>query len=285
MTKKPIGTVLKEIRTAKGLSQKQICGDYMARMTLSKIENNVNSPSYHSLVHILDGLDVSFDELAFLLQRDNSKKKILAKFSQIPDDSYVEELNSVIQLAEDYLKQQADFQIREIKLIAEVMLAAPNLAADDLKEPEKQKLAQLWQRLNQMNGWTLSELKMASTIVVYFPSETASAIGQRILRELSRYEDFAPLQSYFLTVYLNLTSLFIRNKDYLQAEKLNQRALTLAKKLELYHFYYFTMVRKGIFDKDETLITKGEAALATLEKDSYLADLMEEKRQFQKETC
>lgn len=46
------GTVLKEIRQSKGLTQLEICGNNLSRATLSKIENNKEIPNVENFEYI-----------------------------------------------------------------------------------------------------------------------------------------------------------------------------------------------------------------------------------------
>lgn len=44
------GQVYKTIRTSKGLTQKQICGDRISRSTLARIEKGEIVPSFESMI-------------------------------------------------------------------------------------------------------------------------------------------------------------------------------------------------------------------------------------------
>ena len=60
------GTVLKEIRQSKGLTQLEICGNNLSRATLSKIENNKEIPNIENFEHILKQLDMDFAEFSYI---------------------------------------------------------------------------------------------------------------------------------------------------------------------------------------------------------------------------
>ena len=53
-----IGTKIKELRTAKCMTQSQLAGDYMTRNMLSRIENGAVKPSLSTTVYISERLKV-----------------------------------------------------------------------------------------------------------------------------------------------------------------------------------------------------------------------------------
>ncbi|KRQ87556.1 DNA-binding transcriptional repressor PuuR [Caloramator mitchellensis] len=55
-----IGEKIKNLRQQKGLSQEELCGEYLSRVVLSRIENNKMLPSIPQLQYISNKLDVSF---------------------------------------------------------------------------------------------------------------------------------------------------------------------------------------------------------------------------------
>lgn len=71
------GTILKELRKNLNLSQEELCYGVCAVSTLSKIENNVQSPSRTVFNALLSKLGVSLDDYSFpVTQADQQKKEI-----------------------------------------------------------------------------------------------------------------------------------------------------------------------------------------------------------------
>lgn len=61
-----IGTVYKTIRKAKGITQQEICGDWISRSNLSKFESNQSVPSYETMEFLLNQIDMSFGEFEYI---------------------------------------------------------------------------------------------------------------------------------------------------------------------------------------------------------------------------
>ena len=61
----PIGNKIKTFRLQKNISQEALCGDYLSRVSLSKIENNKMIPSIPQLKYISSKLDVSIAEFFY----------------------------------------------------------------------------------------------------------------------------------------------------------------------------------------------------------------------------
>lgn len=281
MTEKNLGTVLKEIRKGKGLSQAEVCGDFISRVALSKIENNINSPSYRSLIYLLDKLDLSLAELEFLLGNHKTKEAILFEFWSIPDDTEKERLAKVVDLCETYQQEKGnDPFIADLQRISEVMLSQKNLSIDEVTPENQEKLEKVWDRLNQMDGWTLNELKLATAAFVYFPIETAQHVAERIVKEATKYEAFDQVQPLIAAVYLNLTTLYIKNNDQEAAIHFNEKTLTVAKKSSKFDYYYFCLVRKGFYLKDTSMVEEGLFILRSFGNQAYIKDLEEEKEKY-----
>ncbi|MDQ8767748.1 helix-turn-helix transcriptional regulator, partial [Streptococcus ruminantium] len=79
------GTVLKEIRKSKGLSQREVCGDALSRTTLSKIENNKEYPTIAHFAHILRQLDMTYAEFDYICHayQPSERSNLINKFEKL----------------------------------------------------------------------------------------------------------------------------------------------------------------------------------------------------------
>jgi transcriptional regulator with XRE-family HTH domain len=98
-----IGSKIKALRNEKKLSQQDLCGDYINRVVLSRIENGKMLPSFSQLEYISNKLGVA---ISYFLSGMNYSERI--KETDIIDDSYVanlfklEHYFDVIKLNEHY---------------------------------------------------------------------------------------------------------------------------------------------------------------------------------------
>lgn len=271
-----IGDLLKEIRIGKNLTQNDICKGNLSRTFLSKIENNLSSPTFFTLQQILLNLDISLSELDFLNNQLSEKEDIINSFWNIKDNTDTPNLNKVRQKCIEY--EYSDYLISDIKTLCEVMLELPNLSYSTTNCICKIKISKIWERLNLMNMWTLNELKLASCCLFYFPLDISTNIAKRVQKELEKYlsYDSKDIQIFILGQYINLCTLFLGDKDIATASILNKQALILAKNNNRYDYYYFCLVRSGIISKDIDCIIKGMSVLEQLEQFGYVQILKNE---------
>lgn len=102
------GTVLKEIRKSKGLSQQDVCGTSLSRTTLSKIENNKEYPSIHHFAHILRQLDMTFAEFDYICHayQPSERSSIIYRFENMRGQFFSESnCYDFLYQIEQYLKR------------------------------------------------------------------------------------------------------------------------------------------------------------------------------------
>lgn len=133
-----LGKRIKECRLALGLSQRQLCGDYMTRNMLSQIESGTARPSMDTLAYLAQrlGKTVSFfleeqtvtspnleamiqARIALALGRVEELEQALARF-QAPDDTFHEEYQLL--LLHLYLRKARQALEREQKPYAVSLL-------------------------------------------------------------------------------------------------------------------------------------------------------------------
>lgn len=265
-----IGTLLKKIREDKRISQTALCGDFMSRIALSKIENNKVLPKFNTLAYILDQLSITFDEFIFLLGEERSRNSLISKFWLISDNTETEKLTEFISECDTYLSNQNDFFIEDLRTLASSLLLLPDLSITQISQSTKLKIQPIWYRLNEMNLWTLAELKLAACIIFYYSNETALNIASRIENELKKYETYTPVKTFILNEYLNLTTIYMNSKNFTVAKEINHYALVLSQEINRYDIYYFCLVRNGIFLQNTTFINEGIDMLQRLKKSNYI---------------
>jgi Helix-turn-helix. len=272
-----IGPILKKIRSSKHLTQVEVCDNFITRTALSKIESGQTTPNYRTLSHILNKLDITFDELEYLSGSFNMKKIILTDFWAITNNSEQVRLKHVINQCNSYLKSHNDPLINDILLLANVLLSLPNISTGKYTiNNEIEKIKKIWLRINKMDSWTLNELRLACCCLFYYPIETSTNIARRVEKELLRYENFNPIKSYIVGQYINLTSLYLYVSDFSSAKSTNIKALQLAKEINRYDYYFLCTIRQGILDKNNAKITFGIEFLEKIEKYDMVNSLKKE---------
>ena len=79
---KKIGTVIRQLREEKKLTQAELCGEEIARNLLSQIESGKVNPSLRTLRYLADRLEVPLSRL-FLTNEEQSTLALYAAIPQI----------------------------------------------------------------------------------------------------------------------------------------------------------------------------------------------------------
>ncbi|MDU0850030.1 MAG: ATP-binding cassette domain-containing protein [Staphylococcus epidermidis] len=93
-----IGSVYKYIRKSKGITQNEVCGDYITHSNLSKFENNHSTPRYDTMELLLRQIDMSFDEFKMQGQNTSGIKQLLGKHIGYISQNYAQSFNEYTRL-------------------------------------------------------------------------------------------------------------------------------------------------------------------------------------------
>ena len=271
------GHVYKEIRQAKGLTQKEVCGDFLSRSHLANIEQNRVMPSYEIMEHLLRQIDMSFGEFKFICNyyQPNLRSQISQKVNNILSLPKVEDLKEIQQLCQTYLKEVG--QDIPIQNILKQMKVLREIQEYGIKTDSAQELATiLWQDLQKRNTWYMSDLRILSTIIYYFPFEQIDMMTIRILQNFEKYEDYLDLDQIQFSIISNLATLYLYHDDKNQCFKLSQRTLELARRQKRYDQLGFAQVRMGICQNNPEQIEKGLNLLTLTEETALLEQMKKE---------
>ena len=112
-----IGTVYKNIRKSKGITQQEVCGEWISRSNLSKFESNHSVPSYETMEFLLNQIDMSFGEFEYICNhyKPQTRQMIINQMSNHLSTSDSTELIKIAQLCKEHLKKvEHDLPIQHI---------------------------------------------------------------------------------------------------------------------------------------------------------------------------
>lgn len=175
------GTVLKEIRQSKGLTQLEICGNNLSRATLSKIENNKEIPNIENFEHILKQLDMDFAEFSYICHTylPLERSKIIQHF----ENSYTtcrtaKNYEKILKESNHYLKTHNDLPIENIAKISHLCLS---ICQNGDNEQSYFLAQELWKKLDKCDTWYLSDLRKLNAAMILFPIEQLIESMDKIL--------------------------------------------------------------------------------------------------------
>ncbi|HEM4287640.1 TPA: helix-turn-helix transcriptional regulator [Streptococcus suis] len=270
------GTVLKEIRKSKGLSQQDVCGDALSRTTLSKIENNKEYPTIAHFSHILRQLDMTFAEFDYICHayQPSERSSIIHRFENLRGRFFSElGCQDFLYQIEQYLKRQEDIRVQRIEQQLRLLLSI--LQVGDGQQT-KQLAQELWQELEKSDTWYLADFRKLSLILPIIPVTHLENFVDKILLSLDKYKDFRDIHVSHLTFLYNLSTVLLKNGEYQLCVSVMERVYTMAQESMRIDYVGMANVRMGIFRQDRGMVDKGLAILRA-------ADLLELVEQLEKE--
>lgn len=274
------GKYFRQIRSNKKFTQVYVCQEIISRTALSKFENEKNSVTLHTAICLLNKIDMSFDELLYVCNnfKFQEKQLILAKYFSIVDDLSTNQVIKIIHLGDLYLKKQYDQLIFDITVILKNSLKFQTIVPDN--DSDNSEILIIWKRLAEMEQWYLIELKLINSILFVLPREIAYNAGLRILKEITKYNDFHYCTDLNLSILKNLSTLFLYYNNYEKCCYISSKLVDLALEKKRYDFLAVGLVRTGFCENDQTKIDKGMEILKITEDKIMFSYLSSELKKF-----
>ncbi|MER0123173.1 helix-turn-helix transcriptional regulator [Streptococcus sp. ZJ93] len=268
------GTVLKEIRKAKGLSQEEICGDFLSRTTLSKIENNKEVPSLDKVEHILRQLDISFAEFDYICHyyAPSERVNIIEEFENFSSHlRTTSEFQEMLESCQNYLKRHQDIRVERIARLYQLCLS---ICQDGTGDASRILAQEMWQELERCDTWYLSDLRKLNAVMICFPYEQMESIVEKVLLSLEKYRRFQGVMTSQFSLLANMSTVFLHKHDLKNCLRVTERIDELARDSRRADQLGFVRVRLGLCQNDKTLIQKGLTLLHAADL-SDMADRLE----------
>lgn len=273
-----IGTVYKTIRKAKGITQQEICGDWISRSNLSKFESNQSVPSYETMEFLLHQIDMSFGEFEYICDyyHSNHRMKIILQFKNYLSVVETEQLLDLTKQCEAYLKAHHDIPISNILRMANILI---EIRKNKISSQAQVLAQQLWTDLEKRDTFYESDLNLLSVILYFFPLETIQNITEKILASINKYKHYKEIHSTQFSILANLSTIYLYNNCLDDCQRITEMILPLARQTKRYDKLGFAQVRLGICQRDDDLIQKGLQLLELTEETTLLENLKEEVKQ------
>lgn len=284
-----IGSAIKKIRADKGLSQKYVSQGIMTQSNYSRFENGIIDVSASAFFEILVKLDIKFDEFINIYQNNSllMRMNILNTYFELTYNN-PEELKGILEKIKDYNPSEEDSQMIHLKLICESLLTL--LKTKDINQAIT-GLNLVWQDLSRRNKLYITDIHILNSILFYFPVETIRNILNIIERNVKYYKKNQVLIRLELNTLINFSLLLIKNKNYIEAQSILEKSITLCKKHGEFLRLGICYVRKGIVisnlsDKNPECnywINKGLLIIEELEFDGIVETLTIEINKYKQE--
>lgn len=243
---KSFGETIKEIRTARGITQSELAGSLINRTTLSKIENSFEEPSYENATKLIKRLGITQIEFDYIRNdyQFNAKEQIIFDLFNIAYNSEVNKIASLLNRCEQFPNDQ---EIQKIKVILKAFNASSLREARSLVIP-------LWKtQVSKTDNWNVLDLYLLNMIFFVFDDDTMIGISNRAIKTIE--EKYPFLKSLETNFVLNKAAILMNRQNFDDAAMILVKAITLAK---------------ATFRYDKLLMAKGRLAICQKEKKEAL---------------
>lgn len=255
------GSVYREIRKSKHLSQEQICGDYINRTTLVRFEKNQNIPSYELMRFLLKQVDMSFEEFEYLCNyyQPSQRQQLLYDIDNLRNPT-TQTMEDLIQRCQSHLKKEPnDVPIHRKCLLLETVVAVRKSSSITQLSEEADNLSKLlWSELERYDNWYHNDIILVGTLLSKISSPNSlEETANLLLKRLEKYKDYKKIQPTILSHYRSLSYFFLEQKQYSKSTFFATKLMDLAKQEKRYDQLARAYVYLGIAQNKQELIDKG----------------------------
>ncbi|MBY4956471.1 helix-turn-helix domain-containing protein [Streptococcus suis] len=255
------GSVYREIRKSKHLSQEQICGDYINRTTLVRFEKNQNIPSYELMRFLLKQVDMTFEEFEYLCNyyQPSQRQQLLYDIDNLKNPT-TQTMEDLIQRCQSHLKKEPnDVPIHRKCLLLETVVAVRKSSSITQLSEEADSLSKLlWSELERYDNWYHNDIILVGTLLSKISSlDSLEETANLLLKRLEKYKDYKKIQPTILSHYRSLSYFFLEQKQYDKATFFATKLMDLAKQEKRYDQLARAYVYLGIAQNKQELMEKG----------------------------
>ncbi|HFH9946160.1 TPA: helix-turn-helix domain-containing protein [Streptococcus suis] len=279
------GSVYREIRKSKHLSQEQICGKYINRTTLVRFEKNQTIPSYELMRFLLKQVDMTFEEFEYLCNyyQPSQRQQLLYDIDNLKNPT-TNTMEDLIKRCHDHLKKESDdVPIHRKCLLLETVVAVRKSSSITQLSDEAETLSKLlWSQLEGCDNWYHNDIILVGTFLPkVFSLDTLEETANLLLKRLEKYKDYKRIQPTILSFYQQLALFTIEQKQYGKSTFLATKLMELAKQEKRYDQLARAYVYLGLAENKQELIDKGLQILELTDEQHILTSIKSLIKQYQ----
>lgn len=263
------GSIYKEIRASKSISQSEVCGEMITRSTLSKFEHNISMPRYEHMAFLLEQLDMSFSEFHYICNNyfPSEKQQILIDFDNLTSVINEKKIDNLIEKCKNFLKINNSLPIQNILEILNIYATLES--SNDVSDNSSNNLAlQLWKKIEKSDTWYYTDIKKIDLILFFIPIESIEAIVEKLLVRLKKYKNYRDIQPLYLSILMNLSTKYLYSGYKIKCKAIIQNLLPLSKEYKRYDYFFFAKFRLAICNSNRTDAEVALHLIQQLEEDT-----------------
>ena len=262
------GQTLRAIRQSKNYAQKDICQNKFTQATYSNFEKSKSDLTASNLIHVLDTLNMTLEELRFIENgfNFNESEQLSEQFFKLHLNA-PEQIKPLLREMEAFLLENPKHQsIQELKLICEALIT---LWDDEDITTARKKVQRVWNRISKYDDFYLADIRLMNAILFVFEFDSAIHIFETLKKNLNKYKGFQNAESLMILLRINFSLICIKNKDY-------NRALAIIMTLQNTHLAQLSFMQYAVCLNRYAIClhnTNQPGAASCIEKRNTLLDL------------
>ncbi len=180
------GEIMKQIRKAKGYTQKEVYTGVVSKTFYSDFEADKYSVEITKFQGLLKNLGISYEEFMYFKETPDEGKQLEEQIDALYKKGKFEELYKIYQKYHQHPQIELRYSAMQAYLL--VLLTNPNFYQFS-RAPFQEILADL----ENAKMWTLKEIKLSKLVLLSLTEsdkKRADELFQRILLELEKYRSF-----------------------------------------------------------------------------------------------
>jgi Rgg/GadR/MutR family transcriptional activator len=211
-SRKLIGETISKIQKSKNIKIKDICKDFFSESTYFRIVNNEIETSIINFDHIIEKLNITYDEFFFLCNKQTLKihETMLydIKVAYLRNDNL--ELKNLKSKME---KVEQNSRIVHLQWLCELLIK--RLENEHITFSEN-KLAQY---LLSIEDWTRYEMVLFNNSIFSFNIKTVNLLAKNFVQNISFYNSYKKNNKELFQLLINVTACNIESFDYIRAKQ------------------------------------------------------------------
>ena len=197
------GQTIRQIRLAKGYSQKEIYTGIVSKSYAIEFEKGRHDMTVAHFVQVLAQLNLSFPEFEYI-HHDYQKQELplhYRRFGAAANHSDIPALEALLQELQPVKTEAAKLLSAQIKLA--ILRIRNQKEGTNLPYPLKE-VQVISQYLLALDSWTIDEINLFGNCVSYFPFETQKVLMLSASKSLQKYRQFELYQDIYAGLLINL---------------------------------------------------------------------------------
>ncbi|MBM5607456.1 helix-turn-helix domain-containing protein [Listeria ivanovii] len=279
-----IGTTIKTIRINKNLKQTELfC---VEQSTLSEIENNKRIPSIETFQNILDALNINYTEFFYIHNNFQlpEKERLFNKFRLLGSSLELKTLKKFNNELIKFPNFKNNLFIQSLSTIIEMSI---NLNNHQNFNQQTKEIELIMKKISSQEVYYHNDIYILSKIFFVFPIKQSDILICRIKKELAKYKNYPEIESFKITLLINISIHYIHTNRIAQSKNQLEEAKEIAIKsgIERYNstidfLFLFSIYENGNKDLALNELYKITFSLEKVGKNMEAQDMINDFREY-----